>query len=71
MSNPIAHPERQQLIDALQDLIRSMNALAESEDCPTSAETNQASEVHHPLRDFHRICDPGIIGETFSLVDPR
>jgi hypothetical protein len=23
------------------------------------------------LRDFHRICDPGIIGETFSLVDPR
>jgi hypothetical protein len=49
MSNPTAHPERQQLIDALQNLIRSMNALAESEDCPTSAETNQATEVHHPL----------------------
>jgi hypothetical protein len=49
MSNPTAHPERQQLIDALQNLIRSMNALAESEDCPTSAETNQPTEVHHPL----------------------
>jgi hypothetical protein len=45
MTNQIAHPERQQLIDALQDLIRSMNALAESEDCPTSAETNQATFI--------------------------
>jgi hypothetical protein len=49
MTNSISHLERQQLIDALQELIRSMNALAESEDCPTSAETNQATEVHRPL----------------------